>query len=47
MVVIPLVGHLGDKIFCCQITLQVASAFLSNMKHIFVKCVAKDKSVHC
>lgn len=45
MVDIPLVGHLGNKTFCCQVALQVVSAFLSNMKHILVKCVAEDK--HC
>lgn len=43
MVDIPLVGHLGDKTFCCQVALQVVSAFLSNVKHILVKCVAEDK----
>lgn len=43
MVDIPLVGHLGDKTFCCQVALQVVSAFLSNVKHILVKCVVKDK----
>lgn len=45
MVDIPLVGHLGDKTCCCQVALQVISVFLSSMKHILVKCVAKDE--HC
>lgn len=42
MVDIPLVGHLGNKTFCCQVALQVVSAFLSNVKHV-LKCVAEDK----